>query len=197
MREGEEALHFSFSTEDMTYAARVLLPCVEACKKFHDPIAWAIRASDNLSRLITNQDHLLKDETDMKTVTLVEKWSGESGDVVGRIELRDDYEHFLAHTPCGATLDFAKEKQDDGTLRIVSARIRPKPAKSTGGWFHIDDFKPPAEGNYIVWDGLARQEATYKGGRFYCFHGETDPTHWHLLPDAPCPSGAIRHEQPT
>ena len=64
----------------------------------------------------------------MRTIPLVKEWSGECGDVVGRLELTDDHLAALERVPCNARLDFAMEKRADGTVEIVAARIRPEPA---------------------------------------------------------------------
>ena len=74
----------------------------------------------------------------MRTIPLVKEWSGECGDVVGRLELTDDHLKALElvgdrlaeleRLQCNARLDFAMEKRADGTVEIVAARIRPEPA---------------------------------------------------------------------
>jgi hypothetical protein len=64
----------------------------------------------------------------MMDIVVVKQWSGEIDDVVGRLTLTDDYKAAFESERMQALVDFAYERQDDGTLRIVAARIRPSPS---------------------------------------------------------------------
>ena len=61
-------------------------------------------------------------------VLIVKRWSGELHDVIGRLKLNEQYREAFEREPMQAVLDFAYERQEDGTLRIVSARMLPMPA---------------------------------------------------------------------
>ncbi len=62
-------------------------------------------------------------------IAIVRRWSGEVLDVIGRLTLVDGEEDlFQAEPAARAVVDFARERQSDGTLRVIAARMIPMPA---------------------------------------------------------------------